>query len=225
MKVLTTLLILTTMISAQEGEKATESFVQDSLRAGAQAIDDQYKTQYDNDMIAYENRLRDLIEDHVKSVRQTEVGAYTITVQTDCEFDMDIKPPTQTRFEADCYSAKASAQSTADLVMNAAPTHPPTLDAVRSAVTNCSLELSVVRSFTVHNKCWTEALAAEYKQIYEEFEASMNAKGYTGVLDEETGNVQYTSNVSRMKVDLENHTAEVIETPSPVIGRDAGALD
>ena len=225
MKVLTTLLILTTMVYTQEGENATESYVQDSLRAGAQAIDDEYKTQYDNEMTAYQNDLQNLLDTHIQNVKTTEVGDYSITIQTECKYDVDIKPPTRNRFEADCYSAKASAQSTADLVMNAAPTHPPTLDAVRSAVTNCSLELSVVRSFTVHNKCWTEALAAEYKQIYEEFEASMNAKGYTGVLDEETGNVQYTSNVSRMKVDLENHTAEVIETPSPVIGRDAGALD
>ena len=159
----------------------------------------------------FQDELSDLINTHNNNTKTTKVGDYQIIVQTDCSFDMDIKPPVLTPFEKDCYSAKAAADASAEMIINTAPNNPPSIEFVQSAVTDCKMTLSVSKSFTIHNLCYVEEFAAEYKAILDDYQSKLHAAGFTTRKDNDDGSTTFSSDTVHKSIDLEKHLGQNID--------------
>ena len=193
-------------------EPVTESSVVDDLNQIRKDIEnDKLQAEYDSEYEKFQDELSDLINTHNNNTKTTKVGDYQIIVQTDCSFDMDIKPPVLTPFEKDCYSAKAAADASAEMIINTAPNNPPSIEFVQSAVTDCKMTLSVSKSFTIHNLCYVEEFAAEYKAILDDYQSKLHAAGFTTRKDNDDGSTTFSSDTVHKSIDLEKHLGQNID--------------
>lgn len=209
---LCTLLILGSINSSLVKAKQTESgAVAELNQAYKNAKNQEEQERYDAAYDAFEAELRAIVERQNNSDNQKvhTVGQYSVTVQTNCEVEVNPMPPILTPFEKDCYSAKSSAEATADMIINTAPENPPSLAAVVGAVTNCELTVSVNKSFSIYNNCWTDQFSAEYGSIMAGFAADMAAKGYTKDPVSEDGTTTFSTETLSRTVNLNpDHVAQ-----------------
>ena len=204
-------------IIAQDSPAATESSAVDALNAANNArVNSDLKQKYNEEYDQFTQDLNAIIERQNNNNKVKEVGDYKITVQTDCDYKIDLKPPVLTKFEKECYSAKSTAEATADMIVNTAPQNPPSFASVKGALTNCKLEVSVSKSFSIYNNCWADEFASEYKAIMDGYAGRMSQAGFVNRTDNDDGSVTFSSNELTRTVNLEDeHTAVEADNGSP----------
>ena len=183
------------------------------------------QARYDAAYDAFEAELRAIVDTQNTNTKVHTVGQYNVTVQTNCEPYVEPVPPVMTPFEKECFSAKSSAEATADMIINTAPQNPPSLAAVVGAVTNCELEVSVNKSFSIYNNCWTDQFSSEYGSIMDGYAATMASHGYVNRLNNaEDGSVTFSTNTISHKVNLDPEHNANLQDNNTLDGSDAGAL-
>jgi hypothetical protein len=216
---------ITNVISPDAPTTVTEQSSVDDFNAQNKAMENQkLQDKYKAEMTAFDLQMQALLSAQESKKRDVPIGEYVITVQSECDYKIDLQPPTLGTFERDCYSAEAKADVTAQMIVNSAPSNPPSLESIKGAITNCELALSTERSITIKNLCYEEGLVANFKAILDEYDDDMAASGLTKRVDNADGSVTYSSGVlTSEKIDLQTHTATAVDK-SGLIGTDAGAI-
>ena len=219
---LITSMIMTNVIS-KGSETHTEQKVVDDLNVAQKEVENQILLdKYNDEMSDFDRDMQALLSAHEAKTKDVPIGPYMIKVQTECEYDIDIKPPTLGTFERDCYSAEAKADVTAQMIINSSPSNPPSIESIKGAIANCELALSTERSITVRNLCYEEGLVANFTAILDEYDDEMASSGLVHRKDNENGSVTYSTGVlTSEKIDLQTHTAKMIDR-SDLEGTDAG---
>ena len=184
-----------------------------------QERNDDLKEKYDSEYEAFMGKLSELVGQQNSNHKEVKVGEYTINYQTECTVNIDFKPPVLGSFEKDCYSAEAKAAATAKMIVDSAPSNPPSLSVIQEAVTNCELELKVKKSFSITNLCYEDGFVSNFKDILAEYNDQLTAAGFTEspIYSEDGQTVTFNSDEVHTKINLENHEA-VTSTITPLIG-------
>ena len=167
---------------------AASAFAQSELDATAmeQEMNDSYNAakkqeaqdEYDAQMRAFQDSINKAIVDHQAATKIVNVGEFEIIVQENCTIEFPSQPEKPTVVEKECFKAKHNAETTAGLIAKATPLNPPNIEMVASAMNNCELQVSIVKSFEIYNTCWEDELPAEYRSIYQAQVDALEAKGY-----------------------------------------------
>jgi hypothetical protein len=210
---------------APEVSDVTEKSITDAMnQRDVQLKQADVKNTYNAEYDAFMTQMQTLLSNQEKNTKEVTVGEYQIVVQTDCDYKIDLQPPTLGTFERDCFTAESKAEVTAKMIVNSSPSNPPSLESIQNAFTNCELQLSTERSITVRDLCYEEGLTSNFSAILQEYDDEMAKSGLVNKTHNDDGSVTYTSDRHYSdKIDLQSHNA-VQTTVQSMIGTDAGAI-
>ena len=193
-------------------QDATE--ITNNLNDGVAAVDTAAKEKYEEEMLAFEQEVKDAVKSHEVNVKQVTVGEFQILIQNNCVIEFPKIPEEPTVTEKECFKAQVNAETTAGLIAKATPLNPPSVSMVIRAMNTCELEVSWIKEFEIFNTCWDEEIPAQYKAIYDAQVVELEAKGF--VLNEETGKWVKEGSVQKITLhDSGNQIAVPVDQATP----------
>ena len=172
----TNITIVDNLISEHiENEEDSFFKTSDIVKDVNQKVQTEAEEQYSEDLANFQLEMEQQLQFQTQQTKEVQTGQYQITIQQHCNMLYDKPPERPSLLEKDCFSAKTMAEATANLIMNAAPSHPPTLQAVRNITTDCELRLGWVERVSVFRECYSEGLSSEYREILDAAHESFGA--------------------------------------------------